>query len=238
MVIAIHGFASSGLLNWHTSKWTRDLVAAGFRVIAIDQRGHGASNKPHDRRQYTMELLVDDVRQVLDSFMLHEVDLVGYSLGARVGWRAALEMPGRIRRVVLGGIPNGDPLVRFRLDQARDRIRDGTEGTDALTGIYLRMAEGVQGNDLTALVALVEGMRGGEQPDPADPPLQPILFATGSADPILEESRALAAAVAGSSFLEIPGRNHFTAPSARSFRTAATEFLRDETPAVLGTVAS
>ena len=224
-VLMVHGFASSGLLNWRNSGWVRDLLRAGRRVIAIDQRGHGASTKPPRPDGYTMELLVSDVSHVLDTFALDEVDYVGYSLGARVGWQTAVRMPERIRRLVLGGIPDGDPLTRFHTDQARAFVADGTPIADRLTATYVNMAAGIPGNDLTALVSLVEGMRGGPQPDPANPPTQPTLFATGSEDPIVEASRSLASATPLGSFHEIPGRGHFNAPTARGFRDTAMEFL-------------
>ena len=224
-VLLVHGFASSGLLNWRNSGWVRDLLKAGHRVIAIDQRGHGSSTKPHSPDDYTMDLLVADVRHVLDTFMLDDVEFIGYSLGARVGWQSAVRMPERIRRLVLGGIPGGDPLTRFRVDQARAHVADGTPIEDRLTATYLNMAAAIPENDLTALVSLVEGMRGGPQPDPANPPTQAALFATGGDDPILEASRALAEATPRGSFYEIPDRGHFNAPTARGFRDAAMEFL-------------
>ncbi len=225
VVMAVHGFASSGLLNWRTTGWVRDLLRAGFRVIAIDQRGHGDSSKPHDPAKYSMELLVADLLAVMDGYMVNEVAIVGYSLGARVGWHAALELPDRVTRAVLGGIPDGDPLTRFRVDEARAHIADGSVITDPLTASYVQMASGIRGNDLDALVALVEGMRGGLQPDPANPPQQPLLFATGSEDSILAKSRALAEATPNGTFFEVPGRNHFNAPTSRAFRDAAVEFL-------------
>lgn len=225
-VVLVHGFASGGLLNWHHSGWTRVLGRAGYRVIAIDQRGHGASSKPHTAEAYTMPLLVDDLLDVLDTFMLDETLFVGYSLGARVGWQACLDLPGRINRAVLGGIPDGDPLTRFRTEEARVCLETGVAPTDRLTAAYVSMASGIPGNDLAALISLVEGMRGGVQPDPANPPQQPVLFATGSEDSILEKSRALAGAAPQGTFYEIPGRNHFNAPTSKDFRAAALEFLQ------------
>jgi len=224
-VLLVHGFASSGLLNWRNSGWIRDLLRAEYRVIAIDQRGHGLSDKPHSPDAYTIDLLVSDVQSVLDTFMLDEVDYVGYSLGARVGWRSAVQAPERIRRLVLGGIPDGDPLTRFQVDEARAFIADGTPLADRLTATYVKMAGGIRGNDLTALISLVEGMRGGPQPDPANAPTQPALFATGSEDPILAASQALAASAPLGEFYEIPGRGHFNAPTARGFRDSALTFL-------------
>jgi pimeloyl-ACP methyl ester carboxylesterase len=226
VVLAVHGFASSAHANWESTGWVRELTATGHRVIALDQRGHGASAKPHDPAAYTMEHLVADVTMVIDTYLLDEVEFVGYSLGARVGWHAALELPHHLTRLVLGGIPDGDPLTRFRVDEAHAFLEDGTPVDDPLTGTYLRMAGTLPGNDLTALVALVEGMRGGAQPDPANPPAQPVLFATGSDDPIVQKSRALAAATPRGEFWQIPDRNHFNAPVSREFRARALEFLR------------
>jgi len=224
-VLAVHGFASSAVANWHATGWTRDLLRAGFHVIAIDQRGHGLSDKPHSPSAYTMDALVSDVQQVLDAYLLDEVAYVGYSLGARVGWQAARELEGRVTRAVLGGIPDGDPLTRFQVADARAHIEHGTEVGDRLTGAYLTMARALPGNDLDALVALVEGMRGGPQPGAENAPSQPLLFATGSEDRIVDASRALAAATQRGAFFEIPGRNHFNAPTSRAFRDAAIAFL-------------
>ena len=228
-VLAVHGFASGALLNWHAAGWVRDLTRAGYRVIAIDQRGHGASDKPHDPASYTMDILASDVLTVLDTYMLSEVDLVGYSLGARVAWHAARELPDRITRAVLGGIPGGDPLTRFNIREARAFIEHGRPVDDRLTAAYLTMAGGIAGNDLSALVSLVEGMRDGPQPDAANAPAQPLLFATGSEDPILQASRALSEATPHGEFFEIPGRNHFNAPTSRPFRDRALKFLSEAT---------
>jgi pimeloyl-ACP methyl ester carboxylesterase len=225
VVFAVHGFASSAVANWQATGWARELVRDGYRLIGLDQRGHGLSDKPHEPSAYTMELLVSDVVAVLDTYLLDEVAFVGYSLGARVGWHAALELPTRITRAVLGGIPDGDPLTRFRLDEARAHIDSGAPVTDPLTWSYLTMAGKIPGNDLSALISLVEGMRGTTQPDPSNPPLQPLLFATGSEDAILEQSKALAELTPRGSFFEIPGRNHFNAPTSGDFRARALQFL-------------
>ena len=66
---------------------------------------------------------------------------------------------------------------------------------------------------------------GNADPDPENPPRQPVLFATGSEDAIRERSRRLAAATPGSEFLEVPGRHHFNAPGSRVFRHDGVAFL-------------
>ncbi|BDZ54132.1 alpha/beta fold hydrolase [Agromyces marinus] len=225
-VLCVHGFASSCRDNWVSTGWVRDLTRAGFRVLGVDQRGHGASDRPHEAIAYGMANFVADLEAVLDTYLIDTVAYTGYSLGARVGWQVAVQAPGRIERAVLGGIPDGRPLARMHLDQARAYAEHGTPIADPVTKSYVELAERVDGNDVRALVALAEGMRDGDaDPDPADPPTQPILFATGTDDAIIEQSRALAEATPAGTFVEVPGRHHFNAPGSRHFRRAAVEFL-------------
>lgn len=225
-VLCVHGFASSCRDNWVSTGWVRDLLRAGFRVLGVDQLGHGASDKPHEPAEYTMDALVADLVTVLDTYLLDTVRYSGYSLGARVGWQLAVQAPERVERAVLGGIPDGRPLARLQIEQARAYAESGTPVEDRVTQNYVTLAERVPGNELLALVALAEGMRFGDaDPDPTHPPTQPILFATGSEDAILAQSRALADATPGSRFVEVPGRHHFNAPGARAYRQAAIRFL-------------
>jgi pimeloyl-ACP methyl ester carboxylesterase len=225
VVLAVHGFASSASVNWWATGWVRELTRSGHRVLALDQRGHGLSGKPRDPAAYTMDTLVADVQAVLDTHLVAEAAFVGYSLGARVGWHVAVTGPQLVSRAVLGGIPDGLPLTRFQVDQALAFAREGTPVPDRLTRAYVEMAARIPGNDLEALVALVAGMRDGDQPDPENPPRQPVLFATGTEDGIIAASRRLAEATPQGSFFPVPGRNHFNAPTSRAFRGAALAFL-------------
>ncbi len=226
VVLCVHGFASSCRDNWAATGWVRDLTRAGFRVLGIDQRGHGASEKPHEPDEFSMEHLVSDLENVLDTYLVEEFSYLGYSLGARVGWHAAVALPHVLERAVLGGIPDGKPLGRIDLAQAHAYLENETEVTDPDTINYVRLAERVPGNDLRSLIALAEGMRfDDDDPDLGDPPQQRILFATGAKDSIVEQSRLLAEASPQGYFYEIPGRQHFNAPGSRDFRAAGLEFL-------------
>lgn len=228
VALCVHGFASSCKDNWVDTGWVRDLQRAGFRVLGIDQRGHGASDRPHTAIEYAMDAFVSDLTIVLETYLVDTARYVGYSLGARVGWHAAVALGDRIERAVLGGIPDGRPLGRLDIAQARAFAEGGGEVTDPVTRNYVTLAERVPGNDLLALVALAEGMRYGDaDPDLGDPPRQPILFATGSEDAILDASRHMAQSVPGSTFLEVPGRHHFNAPGSKDFRQAGVAFLAE-----------
>lgn len=229
VVVAVHGFASSARDNWVLTGWARELTRAGYRVLALDQRGHGLSEKPHEAGAYSIRTLVNDVESVLDTYLVDDAYYLGYSLGARVGWEVVRELPHRIGRAVLGGVPDGIPLARLDLDQVRAYIADRTPVTDPSTQSYIALTERVPGNDLNALLALAEAMRasGAVDPDPADAPTRPILFATGSKDANIQGSRALASAAPAGRFFEIPDRHHFNAPGARAFKDAALEFLAE-----------
>ncbi len=230
VVVAVHGFASNAKDNWGLTGWVRELTSAGFRVLALDQRGHGRSEKPHDADAYAIRTLVTDVESVMDTYLVDDALYLGYSLGARVGWEVTRELPHRIGRAVLGGVPDGIPLARLDLDQVRAYIADGTPVQDRTTQNYIALTERVPGNDLRALIALAQGMRasGTIDPDPADAPIRPILCATGSQDAIIEGSRTLASAAPDGRFFEIPGRNHFNAPGSRDFKEAALAFFRED----------
>lgn len=229
VVVVVHGFASSARDTWVLTGWVRELTRAGYRVLALDQRGHGLSEKPHEPGAYGIRTLAADVETVMDTYLVDDAFYLGYSLGARVGWEVVRDLPQRIGRAVLGGVPDGIPLARLNLDQVRAYLDDGTPVSDPTTQNYIALTERVPGNDLRALIALAEGMRASRtiDPDPADAPTRPILFATGSKDAIIEGSRALASAAPNGRFFEIPDRNHFNAPGSRAFKEAALAFLAE-----------
>ena len=83
-VLLIHGFASSALVNWVQPGWLQTLGNAGRRVIAIDNRGHGASAKPHDPDAYHPALMASDSAALLNHLGIEKADVFGYSMGARI----------------------------------------------------------------------------------------------------------------------------------------------------------
>ncbi len=166
-VILLHGLSSSTKGNWQDPGIWTVLVEAGKRVIGLDARGHGRSEKPHDRSAYANQAMVRDVRAFFDHLGLEHADLVGYSMGAGTAIRFASGEP-RVRRLVLGGI-GGDPAKwgtsegDARLQMARRWI-DGLEVEDptALTDPVARRARKLfeaRGNDLRAMAALLRANR-------------------------------------------------------------------------------
>ena len=223
-VVLVHGFASDYNLNWVGSRWQETLVGAGRRVIGLDCRGHGRSDKPHDSRAYGLRVMAADVVRLLDHLDLQTADYVGYSMGGRIGIQLLLDSPSRLRRAVLGGIGwtgafrNADSVARaLRTRQADDPIAQR----------FLDFAASRPSNDLEALAACILGPN--PEPDPARLAgvTVPVLVVIGDQDDIADDLPRLMAALSSARAVMLPGRNHMSAVPAREFKDAALAFLSD-----------
>jgi non-heme chloroperoxidase len=97
-VVLVPGF---GMTHQAWDRQVRVLAGAGRRVIALDQRGHGRSDKPLDG--YGVDRLARDLICVLDALGLERCTVIGWSFGGQVGFRAAALEPSRVERLVLVG---------------------------------------------------------------------------------------------------------------------------------------
>lgn len=104
-VVLIHGFISTGYVNWIRYGHAQRLADQGRRVIMPDLRAHGASGKPHDPAAYPPDVLTDDALALLTHLGLGDggYDLGGYSLGARTVVRL-LARGARPRRALVAGM--------------------------------------------------------------------------------------------------------------------------------------
>jgi len=108
-VVLLHSFPFDSRI-WTATGVVPAIAAAGRTAIALDRRGHGQSDKPHDPAAYANNAAARDVSRLLDHLDLRSADLLGYSLGSHVGLRVLQDEP-RIRRAVLGGV-GADVLSR------------------------------------------------------------------------------------------------------------------------------
>lgn len=102
-VILLHGFPEFWA-GWRAQ--IPALAAAGFRVIAPDQRGYNLSGKPKGVAAYDLDRLVEDVIGLADHFGLNKVKLVGHDWGASVVWWLATTRPERLDRMVVINAPH------------------------------------------------------------------------------------------------------------------------------------
>ena len=89
-IVLIHGFASNHRINWVNPRWVETLSKAGRRVVAFDNRGHGASEKLYDPEAYRSEIMARDAANLIDHLRIERADVMGYSMGARIASFLAL----------------------------------------------------------------------------------------------------------------------------------------------------
>lgn len=102
-MLLLHGFPETA------QSWSRVaplLAAAGFRVIAPNQRGYSAGARPEGTAAYTTPHLVDDVIGLLEALDLGSVHVIGHDWGAAVAWPLAQAHPERVRSLTAVSVPH------------------------------------------------------------------------------------------------------------------------------------
>jgi epoxide hydrolase 4 len=110
VVILLHGFPE------FSHGWRRQmepLAAAGFRVIAPDQRGYNLSSKPRGVAAYAIRELVSDVIAIADQLGAQRVFLAGHDWGGAVAWSAAILHPQRIAKLAILNVPHPSVMRRY-----------------------------------------------------------------------------------------------------------------------------
>jgi pimeloyl-ACP methyl ester carboxylesterase len=103
VVFLLHGFPDFWY-GWRDQIGA--LVAAGFRVIAPDQRGYNLSDKPKETAAYDLDRLADDIVALADSLGCAKVRVVGHDWGGNVAWWAMAKFPHRFDRVAILNCPH------------------------------------------------------------------------------------------------------------------------------------
>ena len=224
--LLIHGFASNHRVNWVSTSWTRDLVAAGRRVIAFDNRGHGDSGKPLEPEVYRTPVMAEDARRLLDHLTIERADVIGYSMGARIAAFLALAHPHRVRSAVFSGLGEGmvkgvgpsAPIAEALRAPSLDDVSDQR-------GRMFRLFADQTGSDREALAACISAARQVLSPEELRRIAVPVLVAVGSDDDVGGSAEALATLIPGAEFFVVPGRDHMKAVGDRKHKAAVLEFL-------------
>lgn len=145
-------------------------LARNFRVIALDYRGHGKSDKPHDPKAYGMEM-ARDVLRLMDHRKIARAHLVGYSLGGHIVAKLLTTSPERFLTATLGasaaarGTPSPGSFERAAAEFEKAPFRSTVlllvptnESTPDEETIRAQARQFAAGNDLAAMVAVIRGM--------------------------------------------------------------------------------
>ena len=228
-IVLVHGFASTAHVNWVYPGWVATLVQARRRVIALDNRGHGASSKLYDPAAYHSARMADDVRALLDHLGLVRADVMGYSMGARITAFFASAHPTRLRRAVLGGL--GIHLVDgVGLPESIAEALEASSLADIRdpTGRTFRAFAEQTNSDLRALAACIRGSRQTLTRAEVTAIRAPVLVAVGTEDAVAGSACELAALLPAGRAFDIPGRDHMLAVGDRAFKAAVLNFLAEQ----------
>ncbi|MGE3144465.1 MAG: alpha/beta fold hydrolase [Pseudorhodoplanes sp.] len=227
-VLMIHGFASTKEVNWAYPGWVAALRRAGRRAIAIDNRGHGESQKLYDPALYHTALMAGDARALLDHLAIARADIMGYSMGARIAAFLALKHPDRVRAAILGGL--GIRLVDgVGLPES---IADALEAPSLAdvadpTGRTFRSFAEQTKSDRRALAACIRGTRQTLSRDEVARIRVPMLVAVGTKDAVAGSAQQLAALIPGARAVDIPDRDHMLAVGDKVFKAEVEKFLSE-----------
>jgi pimeloyl-ACP methyl ester carboxylesterase len=208
-VLLLHGFAASADINWVTPGIVQALLDTGREVVAIDARGHGASEKPHAADHYGESRMARDVVELLHHLGMPQVDLFGYSMGAVVALIVASTTP-LVHRLVIGGVGEG-VLISGGVDlrvMDREMIVTALRTRDSGTllhpaAIGFRQFAERTGADRGALAAQAARMHA--EPIALDRIVAPTLVVAGEHDALAANPARLAAALPDAHLQIVPG---------------------------------
>ncbi|RFB81214.1 alpha/beta fold hydrolase [Methylovirgula sp. 4M-Z18] len=225
-ILLIHGFASTHAINWVNPMWVQVLTRAGRRVIALDNRGHGQSEKLYDPAAYASDVMAQDASNLLDHLGLARVDVMGYSMGARISAFLARAYPRKVRSVVFGGLGNhlvdGVGLPLGIADAMEAPSLDGL--TDPMQRMFRAFAEQTK-SDLRALAACIRGSRQTLTRGEVREIDCATLVAIGTKDDVAGDAHELAAMLPRGEALDIPGRDHNLAVGDKVYKQGVLAFL-------------
>jgi pimeloyl-ACP methyl ester carboxylesterase len=225
-VLLIHGFASTGRVNWWDTGWVKTLADAGRKVITIDNRGHGASEKLYESVFYPATEMAEDARRLLDHLAIEKADVMGYSMGARISAFLTMRHPARVRRAVFAGLASrmitgvgGVEAVAQALEApSRDDVADPAAKS-------FRVFAEQTNSDLRALAACIRASRDRISAADLRTIEVPVLVVAGEKDDVAGDVETLVAAIPGARGVILPNRNHMNAVGDRGYKQAVLDFL-------------
>jgi pimeloyl-ACP methyl ester carboxylesterase len=227
-VVLIHGFASNRNEGWRRTGWYGAFERRRIRVIALDQRGHGESEKLYEPEAYGREKLAGDVSALMDHLGVRHADVFGYSMGTRTALALALAAPDRVSNLMLGGVGEkmlepspavvGEPMAEAMLAEDPSTI------TQPMLQSFRQFAD-EQGEDRKAL-ATVTRVRNSPLDQAAMAVLpMPVLVVAGQGDTGAGDPEGLSRIFPHGHAVTVPGCDHFSAIPHALTKAAVFDFL-------------
>lgn len=229
-IILLHGFGTDSWFNWHASGWHRALRQAGFRVITMDARGHGRSDKPQTMDAYAPQGMAGDVIRLMDHLGIEQADVMGYSMGARnLAWLLC-HFSERLTGAVIAGaginvLQVDDPAY---WETRGFKLTADNQQTDGLARPWLKPVLGnirALGGTPGALAACLLGSFAGLHPKQFSQARTPTLVIAGDRDSVAGSPIPLAECIRGARATVVPKRTHLTTLTDDFFRGAVLGFL-------------
>lgn len=228
-IILIHGFASNRNEGWKRTGWYQAMERRRVRCVALDQRGHGESEKLYDSAAYGREKMAADVLALMDHLDLGYADLFGFSMGTRTALQAAIDAPDRIGNLILGGVGGkmleGRQATSSGMTMAEAMLAPDAESiTEPMMQSFRYFAD-EQGEDLKALAACSQASNGPLDRDAMGRLPMPVLVIAGAHDELAGAPDELAYAFANGRGVTIPGCDHFSVIPHGMMKASVFDFL-------------
>lgn len=223
-VLLLHGFSANAELNWFLPGVAQKIAAAGYRVIAPDLRGHGASPGSVEETDWPRDAIARDQIALMKHLGEKPYAVVGYSMGAISALRYHL-LARESGLLILGGI--GDTAANEADTRRNDAFRAALDaaiaGSDAPEAAGLRARAAVTGGSLEGFRAAISSRvyTGRDLLETFD---LPVLILTGDQDTDNGSGPALAALIPGARHTGLKG-NHQSAVGDPAFPAAIIGFL-------------
>ncbi len=218
-VVLIHGYTGTARGNWFANG-VADALAARHWVIAIDCRGHGKSEKPHDAAKYGPRMS-QDVIELMDHLKIDKAHIHGYSMGGMITAQLLAKHPERFLTAAFGGsgVPEVDPERKKEVPQDKP----GPDPKEA----EARAALGRNPDrDPDALAAVAAGLRsGGRGQIDLSKVKIPVLAINGEFDGPNAKTHRMQRELASFKSVVLPGKSHLTAIMAGYMPKEYTEAL-------------
>ena len=234
----LHGWCCDR--SWWTEPGYVDELTSDYRLVKVDVRGHGASDKPHEVTAYTSDALTGDVLAVADAEGLDRFAIWGQSYGGWIAWMTAAAAPERVPAIVTSGSwdPRPWPEEPTKTNEWVEALRNG--GASALVDRF-KIDDGaafdrefppwaravtLRADPHALIAALAPELWADGIPDEdlRSFPV-PALLIAGELEDMDDDAAKVAAMIPNGQSLRLPGLGHggacaasaLTVPSARAF---------------------